>query len=101
MINTTKANATEIIKEQLKLIYNGDPWYGDSITSVLNSVDPKLIFDSPGNGLHSIAELTAHMLTYRILQRIDCRGIPNSLPIRKKRLTGEHFPLTKKAFGTL
>lgn len=97
MINTTKANATEIIKEQLKLIYNGDPWYGDSITSALNSVDPKLIFDSPGNGLHSIAELTAHMLTYRIFAEDRLQGNTESPPDQEKTFDWRTFSSDKES----
>lgn len=65
MTDVTTTDTIETLKAQLELIYNGDPWYGNSIKSVINSVNPELVFNSPGSGMHSIAELVAHMLTYR------------------------------------
>lgn len=56
---------TQIITSQLNHIYEGDPWYGRSIKAVLESVDPQFIFGSPGKDMHSIAEIVAHMLSYR------------------------------------
>lgn len=96
MINTRKANATETIKEQLKLIYNGDPWYGGSITSVMDSVNPKLVFDSPGRGMHSIAELAAHMLAYRIFAEERLWGSSDPPPEQEQTFDWAAFSPDKK-----
>lgn len=96
MINTTKTDTTEIIKEQLKLIYNGDPWYGDSIKSVMSSVNPELVFDSPGNGMHSIAELTAHMLTYRNFAENRLQGSTEPPPEQEQTFELNTFSPGKK-----
>lgn len=54
-----------LIKEQLTHIYEGDPWYGGSITTVLESVNPNHVFESPNREMHSIVEILAHMLSWR------------------------------------
>jgi len=48
-------------------VFNGDPWYGRSVMSVLRDVDPATVFRSPGKGVHSIYEITRHMLAWREL----------------------------------
>ncbi|MFZ9388291.1 MAG: DinB family protein [Chitinophagaceae bacterium] len=48
-------------------VYDGDPWYGRSVMSVLRDVDPETVFRRPGNGVHSIYEITKHMLAWRQL----------------------------------
>ena len=46
-------------------VYGKEPWYGDSIKSILKAVDSKTIFLRPAEGSHNIAEILAHI--------IDCR----------------------------
>lgn len=53
------------ILEQLGRVYDDDPWYGPSIQRTLKSVPSGSVFDSPGNGAHSMAELLAHMVAWR------------------------------------
>lgn len=102
MITATKTDTTDTLKEQLELIYEGDPWYGDSIASVLNSVYPNLIFDSPGPGMHSIAELAAHMITYRNFAEDRLQGNTESPPDQEKTFDWRTFtPDKKSAWNTL
>lgn len=53
------------IISQFDQAFDKDPWYGDPIYSILESVDPNLVFEAPKPGVHSIAELIAHIITYR------------------------------------
>ena len=57
---------TEIIKitALLKDAYNGDPWFGRSVKSLLNDVKEDYVFEKP-NGQHSILELLWHMTIWR------------------------------------
>lgn len=55
----------ETMTAQLALVYDKDPWYGNSIRAVLESVNPSHAFESPGTGTHSIAEIAAHMIAWR------------------------------------
>ena len=55
-------------------VYKGSPWYGDSLMSILNKVDPGKVFIKPsGKKTNSIAEITAHIIGWRefLLSRIS------------------------------
>ena len=53
------------IKEKIEEVYNGDPWYGDSIMSILESIKPEAALKKVNENAHNIAELVAHILSYR------------------------------------
>jgi uncharacterized damage-inducible protein DinB len=57
---------TEILKiaEQLKDCYEGDPWFGKSVKTLLEEVNQHIAFEKPGNQ-HSILELLWHMILWR------------------------------------
>jgi len=57
---------TEILQitEQLKDVYNGQPWYGRSVTSLLEEINEHVVFEKP-NEQHSILELLWHMILWR------------------------------------
>ena len=44
--------------------YNGDPWFGRSVKSLLADVKEDSVFEKP-NGQHSILELLWHMILWR------------------------------------
>lgn len=50
---------------QFQDIYQGSPWYGDSLMHKLEQVGPKDAFAMPVPGVHSIAQLTAHITVWR------------------------------------
>lgn len=52
---------------QLKHIYSGSPWYGDSLRHKLETVKPEEVFEVPAPGAHSLAQLVAHILVWRRL----------------------------------
>ena len=58
---------TEILQitEQLKEAYEGEPWFGRSIKSLLKDVDENIAFEKP-NGQHSILELVWHIVIWRV-----------------------------------
>lgn len=51
--------------QQLKSIYDGRPWYGESLLHKLEKIGPKEAFATPVPGAHSIAQLTAHIIVWR------------------------------------
>ena len=57
---------TEILKiaEQLKDCYEGNPWFGKSVKTLLEEVNQHIAFEKPGNQ-HSILELLWHMILWR------------------------------------
>jgi uncharacterized damage-inducible protein DinB len=57
---------TEILQiaEQLKNCYDGNPWFGKSVKSLLKEVDQSIVFERPNNQ-HSVLELLWHMILWR------------------------------------
>jgi len=51
--------------EQFQCIYNGSPWYGDSLLQKLEKADAEAVFATPAPGLHSVAQQVAHILAWR------------------------------------
>jgi len=45
---------------------DGEPWYGESILTKLRDVSDEEAFTRPEERIHSIAELVAHMIYWRI-----------------------------------
>lgn len=64
--NTTLLMNNEIllIAEQLKNAYEGDPWFGRNIKTLLEEAGKVDVFHKPG-GQHSILELLWHMILWR------------------------------------
>ncbi|HLR26279.1 MAG TPA: DinB family protein [Fodinibius sp.] len=79
------------LTDHLAMIYDGDPWYGHSIQAVLQSVDPTCAFDSPGNGTHPIAELVAHIITWREFTGQRLRGESEHLPDQEASFDWKQF----------
>lgn len=52
--------------ERFKDIYEGNPWFGESIEAKLQGVTNKNAFIQPHEGVHSIGELVAHMTYWRL-----------------------------------
>ena len=51
---------------QFAAMYDGQPWYGDSICQVLESISPAKSYRQPTQGAHSIAQLVSHMVYWRL-----------------------------------
>lgn len=54
----------QFIIHQLKDAYEGDPWFGRCIKSLILEVDEELAFQK-WKGQHSVLELLWHMITWR------------------------------------
>jgi len=48
-------------------LYNGEPWYGRSISSIVKEIPPTEVFRKPSPNSHSIYEIVGHMLAWRDL----------------------------------
>lgn len=53
------------IADNLKAVFDGMPWHGNSLTTSLAEVDVAMAFYRPLAGKHNIAELVAHLLVWR------------------------------------
>lgn len=51
---------------QFEAIYHGSPWYGESFTSILEKTTAKQAFWQPKPAAHSIAQLVAHIIYWRM-----------------------------------
>lgn len=58
-----RASITQYMNH-FKAVYNGNPWYGETIASKLDGIDD-LAFVRPLENVHSIAEVVAHMTYWR------------------------------------
>lgn len=74
---------TEInrIIDNLLNVFSGDPWYGKSISAVLEEVQPELVYEKPAPDSHSIIELIYHMTDWSTfachrLEKINQAGPP-------------------------
>lgn len=58
---------------QFSAVYDGQPWYGDSICQILESMTPTNAFWKPTEDAHSIAQITSHMIYWRqaLIKRLD------------------------------
>jgi uncharacterized damage-inducible protein DinB len=54
-------------------IYDGNPWYGESMSAILNKVTPSSAFRQAGKGAHTIAQLVAHIVYWRqsLIKRLE------------------------------
>ena len=89
---------TEIARiiDQLQRAYDGNPWYGPSLTSVLQDVTPEKAAAQPGAGVHSIWELVAHVAAWQeiAVRRLSgeiVKDVPESVnfpPVKQKDAAG-------------
>jgi uncharacterized damage-inducible protein DinB len=58
---------------QFSTIYDGQPWYGDSICQILQNITPAKAFWQPTKDAHSISQITSHMIYWRqtLIKRLD------------------------------
>ncbi|MBN2731464.1 MAG: DinB family protein [Balneolaceae bacterium] len=92
----------DIIKKQLTLIYDGDAWYGPSIKTTLKSVKPRCVYNSPRASLHPIAELVAHMISWRTFAVRRLNGDDSFLPEQENTFDWRPFSTDKKkAWGVM
>jgi uncharacterized damage-inducible protein DinB len=74
------------LRLELHQVYDGDPWHGSSITSVLKGIDSDVAARRPIRNAHSIWELVLHMAawTREVASRVrgaDAKNPPEDWPI--------------------
>lgn len=58
---------------QFTAIYDGQPWYGDSLCKILGNITPAKAYWQPTKGSHSIAQIISHMIYWRqsLIKRLN------------------------------
>lgn len=58
---------------QFTAIYDGQPWYGDSMCQILENITPAKAYWQPSKGSHSIAQIISHMIYWRqsLIKRLN------------------------------
>lgn len=87
----TSSHALKQIASHLNNIFDGDPWYGRPMRDILESTDPGLVFTSPAGGTHTIAELVAHMITWREFAIRRMEGDTEYLPDQEGSFDWKRF----------
>lgn len=66
-------NEIQSVIRRMETVNSGEPWFGRSVYSILEEVDPKKAHARPGNSEHSLADLLYHMITWAdfTLKRIE------------------------------
>ena len=77
-------------------IYNGKPWYGDSIMKILKNVNPQIVFNKVDEKSHSIAELAAHMIGWREIVYSQMQGKTKSRLTQKETFNWKRFDKNEK-----
>lgn len=85
---------------QFAALYDGQPWYGDSISQILEKVTPATAFWQPTPGAHSIAQLVSHMIYWRqaLIKRLE--GDRDYKPSMKSEDNWKSNELLKKKVGS-
>ncbi len=52
------------IHKNISAVYDGQPWYGDNICTILEGISAEMALVRPANLNHSIAEIVAHMTAW-------------------------------------
>ena len=48
----------------LHSVLDGEPWFGRSVMSILQEIDPAVVYKKPNANSHSLVELLYHMNTW-------------------------------------
>lgn len=72
---------SEKLQHELENILSGNPWYGNSVYSIIEPVTFEAAFEKPSGAAHNIAEIVLHMLSWteEVLDRLN--GKDASLPL--------------------
>ena len=76
----------DALRQDLHQVYEGDPWHGSSITSVLAGINAEAAASRPIPGAHNIWELVLHMAvwTREVASRVrgaDAKNPPEDWPV--------------------
>ncbi|QQL48568.1 DinB family protein [Mucilaginibacter ginkgonis] len=72
----------EILNNKLQTVLSGQPWYGRPLTDILNDVTFEAAFERAPGGIHTIAEILLHIISWQeeIIDRLNEQpaGTPTS-----------------------
>lgn len=96
------ANRIQEYTYRFQSVYDGEPWFGESIQAKLARIHADDAFKRPLPGLHSVAELVSHMVYWRqsLTKRLEgevtytgsMKSDDNWIPIDKLKRSGwEHL----------
>jgi uncharacterized damage-inducible protein DinB len=76
----------DALRQDLHQVYEGEPWHGSSITSVLEGIGAEAAASRPIPGAHNIWELVLHMAvwTREVASRVrgaDAKNPPEDWPV--------------------
>jgi uncharacterized damage-inducible protein DinB len=65
---------------EFQAAFEGEPWYGPGLATVLDEVPASRIHEHPVQGGHSIAELLAHMAHWKdvVRRRLEGDAVPDA-----------------------
>src|ERR1700754_38344 len=73
---------SEKLSLELQKVLSGDPWQGDPVYKIIESITFETAFEKPEQAAHNIAEIVLHMLawTEEVMDRMNglSAGIPTS-----------------------
>jgi uncharacterized damage-inducible protein DinB len=80
----------EALQQDLRQVYDGDPWHGLSITALLNGIDADAAGQRPIPDAHTIWELVLHMAVWarEVASRVrgaDAKNPPEDWPVPPPR----------------
>jgi uncharacterized damage-inducible protein DinB len=70
----------EALRQDLRKVYDGDPWHGSSITEILKGIDADVAAHRSIPGAHSIWEIVLHMTAWTREVASRVRGAPAKSP---------------------
>lgn len=74
------ASRTAFLIDELHRAYDGDPWHGSSISSLLTGVTAAQASARPADDVHSIAEIVAHITSWTVEVTRRLHGHPAADP---------------------
>ena len=63
-MKSTNIRINELVS-QFEALYDGQPWYGDSLCHILADITPTKAYWQPNRSSHSIAQLISHIIYWR------------------------------------
>lgn len=91
----------EALRQDLRQVYDGDPWHGSSITAVLKGIEAHAAGRRPIPDAHTIWELVLHMAvwTREVASRVrgaDAKNPPEDWPLARSGGGEEAWKLAKE-----
>ena len=86
----------DALRDDLRQVYDGDPWHGSSITAILNAIDAETAGRRILPNVHTIWELVLHMAgwTREVASRVrgaDAKNVAEDWPQQPKKPTEQEW----------